>query len=152
MNLESLELEKIDYKKVEHLEFLKLLMNSTSIDYLWDISDGNLSVNLNENSFIVLNDSKQKIGYLNISDITEAIYGKTVSIYYAIEENYRGKGYGKKLVKEISHYLFNEKGMDCIVAQVARDNIPSQVILSRNGYRKVFEDEDNTKFLQTKKR
>ncbi len=151
MRLETLELEKIDYKNKEHLKFLKLLMNSSNINYLWDLSNKELSINTNGNGYIVRNNNKEKIGYLSVSDVTEAIYGKTVSIYYAIEEMYRGKNYGKELVKQVSAYLFNNRDVECIVAQVSKDNIASQIILLKSGYVKIFEDEEDIKFLQTKK-
>ena len=150
MEVTSFELEKINYSNNEHLTFLNKLMKSSNMDYLWDLADSNLDTNHLGNSYIVLKD-KERIGYLNISDVTEAMNGKTVNIYYAIDQDYRGKGYGEDLVKVLSNNLFSTGKVDCIIAQVDINNEASQHILMKNGYQVFFEDEEYKQFMQTKK-
>ena len=98
IELETLKLELINYNEIEHLKFLKKIMNSKDMNYLWDLSDKELSNNQNKDRYLVLNENDEKVGYINISEPTDAYYGNTVSIYYAIEESNRGNGYGKKII------------------------------------------------------
>ncbi len=150
METTTFELEKIDYNNLEHQTFLNKLMTSSNMDYLWNLSDSDMNTNRVGNNYIVLKD-KNKIGYLGVSDIIEAMNGNTVSIYYAIDEEYRGKGYGEQLVKVLSNSLFSTGTVDCIVAQVDINNISSQKVLLKNGYQKVYEDDEDVKFMQTRK-
>lgn len=151
MYIGELKLERVNYKDKKHLLFLKELMNSSNMDYLWDISDSNLDINNNRSRFIILNNRKENIGYINISQVTDAYYGKTVSIYYAVSESKRRNNYGFKIVDNLSDYLFAQKDIDCIVAQVDTTNIASQKVLLKSGYNKLYEDDDEIKFVRLKK-
>ena len=151
IKLDSLELTRINYENTEHLKFLKELVLSSDMHYLWDLSNVNLNNNQNKDRFIVLNESAEMIGYLNVSDIVEGRFGNTVSIYYAIKENYRGKGYGKRLVSEVNKWLLENKTVDCIVAQVDTKNINSNYTLTNAGMNKAVEDDEYTTFIQRKK-
>ena len=151
MSNEELILERIDYENKEHLLFLKEIMKSSGMDYLWNISDNELIINKNKDKFIVLNNEKEKIGYINISDITDAYFGKTVSIYYAIIETKRKQNYGIKLVGQISKNLLSLRMVDCIVAQVDIKNVASQKLLLKSGYNKVYEDDSDIKFIKLNK-
>lgn len=152
IELETLKLELIDYQNIEHLTFLKKLMQSKDISYLWNLSDANLTSNQNKDKFLVLNKNKERIGYINISDPTDAYYGNTVSIYYAIEESYRGKEYGKQIIKEVGKWLFNHKNIECIIAQVDTQNSHSINTLTKAGMIEVNCDSDYTTFIQRKNR
>lgn len=147
----NLILEKVDYSNKQHLLFLKELMKSSDMDYLWDISDENLVLNNNDGRFIVVNSEKEKVGYINISDETDAYFGKTVSVYYAIIESKRGKHYGTMVMNQITNYLFYDRNIDCIVAQVDLRNKGSQKVLINNGYNKLYEDSKDYKFYRLKK-
>lgn len=150
MKITTLELEQIDYNNKEHLTFLNKLMESTNMDYLWNLSDSNMQANKIGKNYIVEKE-KEKIGYLGVSDVIEAVNGNTVNIYYAIAEEYRGNGYAKDLVNALSNHLFSTGFIDCIVAQVDVRNHSSQNILLKTGFTKVFEDEEEMKFMQTRK-
>lgn len=152
IELDTINLEKIDYENKRHLEYLKELMQSKDINYLWDLSDERLLNNQNDGKYIVINDTNDYIGYLNISNPTEARYGKTVSLYYAVKEEYRGKQYGKLIIEEASDWLFNNQGIDCIVAQVDISNTPSIKTLTKAGMTSVSKDEEYNTFIQTKNR
>ena len=152
IELKTLKLEKIDYYNKEHLEFLKELMKSQDISYLWDLSDSSLDNNQNTNNYLVLNEEFQKVGYLNFSNPTEAFYGKTVSLYYAIIESFRGKSYGKRTIEETSEWLFSEEEIDCIVAQVDVDNVHSIKTVTKAGMDLVNTSEEYQTFIQRKNR
>ena len=150
INLESLGLEMIDYDNVEHLSFLKKLMQSKDMSYLWNLTDSDLDNNQNVGNYLVIGESGNYLGYLNVSDPTEAIYGNTVSVYYAIEESYRGKDYGKRIISEVSDWLFNKNNIDCIVAQVDTNNSHSINTLTKAGMVQVHSDDDYSTFIQRK--
>lgn len=152
INLVSLKIESIDYENTNHLNFLKKLMQSKDMNFLWDLTDKNLANNQNHYKYIIINENDEYIGYLNISDPTTAYYGNTVSLYYAIEESYRGNNYGKKIITEISDWLFQENNIDCIVAQVDIANNKSINTLTKAGMKVVNNDTDYTTFIQRKNR
>lgn len=152
IELETLKLELIDYNNIEHLTFLKQLMESKDINYLWDLSNINLSLNQNKDKFIVLNENNEKIGYLNISDQTEAYFGNTVSIYYAVEEKYRGNHYGQKIIKEVNNWLFQNRNIECVVAQADTNNIYSQKALTEAGMQEANSSDDYMTFIERKNR
>lgn len=49
IKMENFQLEKIDYNNKEHLKYLKILMESKDMDYLWDVA--NPKLNDQTNSF-----------------------------------------------------------------------------------------------------
>lgn len=148
MEFTTFELEKINYENKEHLTFLSKLMESSNMGYLWDLADANLGTNHLGSSYIVLK-GKERVGYLNVSDVTEARNGNTVNIYYAISEENRGKRYAEDLVKVLSNHLFSTGKVDCIIAQVDVNNIASQHVLMKNGYQVFFEDDEYKQYMQT---
>lgn len=140
------ELEKVDYNNIEHLKYLRLLMESKDMDYLWDIADRKL--NNKSDGYIVKNNENGMIGYLNLSNPTESFYGRTISFYYAIEESKRGRGYGKCLIENMRDWLFCTEGIDCIVAQVEPGNIHSQNTLKSAGMKEMIRSEDFITFVE----
>ena len=147
LELKTLKLDKINYEDKEHLYFLKDMCKSKDIKYLWDLSDESLINNKNDDNYIVI-DKDNMVGYINISDYIDGRMGKTVSIYYGVLEKFRGKGYGKKIVTEINDWLINERNIDCIIAQVNRNNIYSNLVLNKAGMDIVMENDDYTTFIQ----
>ncbi len=152
IKLRTLNLKLIDYKNKEHLRYLKYLMKSKDMGYLWDLSNGNLSVNQNEHRYIVENQFDEKIGYLNISSKTEAYHGDTVRLYYAIDESYRGQSLGKKLVEEVMNWLFEQRNIDCVVAQVDHNNNYSKNVLNKAGMVEVQQDDEYSIFMKTSRK
>lgn len=137
MKLTNFELEKINYENSEHVNYLKGLMKSKDMDYLWDLSDKSLYSNRSSTGYIVkkkVEEHKEEpIGYLNLSMPIEAYYGHTVSLYYAIEGTKRGNGYGKQLIEDTIQWSLSTGGIDCIIAQVEKENIYSQNTLKKAG-------------------
>lgn len=144
--MENFQLEKIDYNNKEHLKYLKILMESKDMDYLWDVA--NPKLNDQTNSYIVRNEEDDMIGYLNLSNPTESFYGNTISLYYAIEESKRGRGYGKRLVENVKNWQFQKEKIDCLVAQVDPSNVHSQNVLSGAGMQEAMRDEDFVTFIE----
>ena len=150
IELETLKLEMIDYENIEHLTFIKELMESKDIEYLWDLSDKETITNRNKNKYSVLNENNEKIGYLNISDTTEAYYGNTVSLYYAVSEKHRGNNYGKRIITEINKWLLENNQIDCIIAQANINNIHSQNTLTKAGMEKIHSSDEYVTYSQRK--
>lgn len=125
---------------------MKDLILSKDMNYLWDLSDKDLYNNLNDGKYIVLNDMKDKVGYLNVSDVVEGRLGNTVSIYYAIKEEFRGNGYGSKLVNVVNNWLFNNKGINYVIAQVDLTNIHSNYTLTKDGMEILTQDDEYITF------
>lgn len=142
----NFQLEKIDYNNTKHLEYLKILMQSKDMSYLWDITDPKL--NDKTNSYIVRNGENEMVGYLNLSNPTESFYGNTISLYYAIEESKRGRGYGRDLIESVSDWQFQKENIDCIVAQVEPSNVHSQNALLGAGMKEVMRDEEFVTFVE----
>lgn len=150
MELKTLKLKKIDYNNSEDFAFIQDLENSTNMEYLWDLTNINDTLD-NKDGMIVLNSDDEKIGYLNLTEPTEARFGKTVSIYYATLEKYRNNGYAKKLLKEVSDYLFNQMDIDCIVAEVNIENIASQKVLLKSGFEIAYKKDEDMRFIRVRK-
>lgn len=146
--LKTLNLEKIDYNNKEHLKYLKELMESKDMDYLWNLTDGELENNTVSNGYIVINEFKESIGYLNLSNPTEAFYGRTVSLYYAVGERHRGNSYGTRIIKETMDWQFQKNNIDCIVAQVDSKNIHSQNACNKAGMSEIMSSEDYVTFIR----
>jgi ribosomal-protein-alanine N-acetyltransferase len=62
--------------------------------------------------------------------------GKLTAIGYALLPNERGKGYGSEAVKIMVDYLFLSKNIVRIQAETHPDNMASQRILEKSGFRK----------------
>ncbi len=146
IKMENFQLEKIDYNNTEHLKYLKTLMKSKDMSYLWDITDSKLDDM--SNSYIVRNAEDDMVGYLNLSNPTDSFYGSTISLYYAIEESKRGQGYGKRLVEDVKNWQLQKEKIDCIVAQVEPSNVHSQNVLLGAGMKEVMRDEDFVTFIE----
>ena len=146
IKMENFQLEKIDYNNTEHLKYLKTLMKSKDMSYLWDITDSKLDDM--SNSYIVRNAEDDMVGYLNLSNPTDSFYGSTISLYYAIEESKRGQGYGKRLVEDVKNWQLQKEKIDCIVAQVEPSNVHSQNALLGAGMKEVMRDEDFVTFIE----
>ena len=130
---------------------MKDLILSKDMNYLWDLSDKDLYNNLNDGKYIVLNDMKDKVGYLNVSDVVEGRLGNTVSIYYAIKEEFRGNGYGSKLVNVVNNWLFNNKGINYVIAQVDLTNIHSNYTLTKDCMEILTQDDEYITFRKKNK-
>ena len=88
-------------------------------------------ITLTEPTYLYLLKLNDKtIGYANISK--ENNKEKNMLYLYIIEQ-YRGNGYGSKLVSQVNNWLFNNMGVDYIIAQVDVSNIHSNNTLFKAG-------------------
>lgn len=154
MKLTSFELEEINYENLEHINYLQKLMKSKDMDYLWDLSNKELYNNRSSTGYLVRKKdrehSEEYIGYLNLSQPIEAYFGLTSSLYYAIDGPKRGDEYGQRLVRETIQWELSEGGIDCVIAQVQKNNVYSQRTLEKAGMIPIsgVNDDEYTTFMK----
>ena len=82
-------------------------------------------------SYVVKKD-KQNIGVvgtLNLSSVGE------LEIWYAIDKDLRGEGYGEKVLAEVTPYLIeNVSNLEDIELRIKKKNLASKKIAENNGY------------------
>ena len=156
IKLDGLYVDKLDRENIKHLQFLKELMKSNNISYLWDLEKTKLELNKKEDSWIeeylYFDNVNNPIGYINLSPPTEGIKGITTSLYYAISEQYRNLGLGSKMVAEIADYLFTVQNIDCIVGEVEKENIASQKALEKAGMDIAYQDDEWIVYMKSKQK
>lgn len=136
ISLETLKLTTFDKTNKEHIIFLKeLLKDKTILKRFQGLSVGLIHPNSNSflnNGYYIL-DNDTLIGYLHISNFNSE--EKSVYLRSAITSTKRNSGYGKRLLKEITNYLFqNYPFIANIRLVIASDNKPSLNIASSCGY------------------
>lgn len=64
-------------------------------------------------------------------------------ISYFIDKSYRGKGYGKTLLRLVQEKMMkSEREIHCLTAQVKLENIPSQHVFEALGYEKSIDEKN----------
>jgi len=91
-----------------------------------------------ETEFVVERDGKY-IGFVGSLDFTN---DGIMEIWYAINKNLRGRGYGEKVLAEITPYLIEHvDGLKDIELNIDKSNKGSIKVAERNGY--VFDHEED---------
>lgn len=98
--------------------------------------------NVFQSAFVVLDD-EVPIGYLYISSNKN----DEVFLEYSLLKDFRGKGYGKRLLNEISDYLFINHNIRSIRADVDPSNKNSMMLLESCGYLFDEEEYENRNFI-----
>lgn len=108
LNLETLQLKKADLSEEEHLVlFQKLLLEDNEFAgfikplFLKGVIQQESDI---YSSYYIVYDDLNAIGYIYLSNIDLM---NRVSLLYVIESSFRGKKYGKRLLREVSQFLFN---------------------------------------------
>ena len=92
-------------------------------------------VDIFQSAFVVL-DVDMPIGYVYISSKKN----DEVFLECSLLKEFRGKGYGKKLLNEVSNYLFEQHNIRCIKGDVDPSNKNSQKMFESCGYE--FDEEE----------
>jgi RimJ/RimL family protein N-acetyltransferase len=66
---------------------------------------------------------------------------KEVEIGYGLGKKYEHNGYMTEAVKGFCEFALKNKEIDTIIAETESENIPSQNVLKRNGFKKYKEEE-----------
>ena len=91
--------------------------------------------NIFQSAFVVL-DGNMPIGYVYISSNKK----DEVFLECSLLKNFRKMGYGKRLLNEVSDYLFENHNIRCIKGDVDPSNKNSLMMLEACGYE--FDEED----------
>lgn len=145
IRLRTFNLEKID--KIKHYDLLMKLSRDESVqEYIshnfirfidkYQSEDEKIAPN---KSYVVKKD-KQNIGVvgtLNLSSVGE------LEIWYAIDKDLRGEGYGEKVLAEVTPYLIeNVSNLEDIELRIKKKNLASKKIAENNGYILEYDDND----------
>jgi RimJ/RimL family protein N-acetyltransferase len=60
-----------------------------------------------------------------------------IEIAYLISEEFAGRGYTSEAVAAVSQWALKNLGLDYLIAIVETDNIPSQRVVEKSGFRKI---------------
>lgn len=112
IKLETLSLVSFLCSDIEHYLFREELARDVKVkEYLRNIK-GRLQElpeevkALQDNASYIVKDDKKLIGYVHLESITKF---RSLELHYAVHPNYRGNGYGVKLLKEVSNYILENK-------------------------------------------
>lgn len=86
--------------------------------------------------YLIKDDEDQIIGRINLVNIIRGNFNKA-ELGYRIGRKYNGKGYAKKAVEIILKEAKDVHMFHRIEAGTSYFNIPSQIVLEHNGFRKV---------------
>lgn len=128
----------IIYKWINDDEVRNNSFNSDYIEYETHVKWFNEKINSNNiYMYIILNNNKE-IGTIRLEK-----HDSKAIISYLISNEYRGKGYGNKVIDLIKKEAIINN-IDILEAIVKKDNIASRKIFINNGF---FEIEENDRYL-----
>lgn len=128
----------IIYKWINDDEVRNNSFNSDYIEYETHVKWFNEKINSNNiYMYIILNNNKE-IGTIRLEK-----HNSKAIISYLISNEYRGKGYGNKVIDLIKKEAIINN-IDILEAIVKKDNIASRKIFINNGF---FEIEENNRYL-----
>lgn len=135
-DLETLSLYIIDKQNKNDLEFIKKLFHDENIKKWVNGISNILSENINKDFFgsgfiVKLND--EYIGYVGIGSFNEK--ERCVYLRAGISNDKTGLGYGKRILSEITNYIFSNYDMvENIKLKINKENIPSLRTANSCGY------------------
>lgn len=128
----------IIYKWINDDEVRNNSFNSEYIEYEVHVKWFNEKINSNNiYMYIILNNNKE-IGTIRLEK-----HNSKAIISYLISNEYRGKGYGNKVIDLIKKEAIINN-IDILEAIVKKDNIASRKIFINNGF---FEIEENNRYI-----
>ena len=93
-------------------------------------------------SAFVVEDNNTPIGYLYISPMQK----DEVFIEYAVLKEYRGKGYGRKIIEEVSDYLFSFHNIENVKLDISPSNKNSMFVAESCGFEMDEEEFESRNF------
>lgn len=138
---EKIKLVLFDINNEQHLSFYKELRKDESIFKWFQGLLPNLLRKTDDifNKGFLLSYNKELIGYMDISNYI--IEEEAVYIRGAIEKEHRGKSLGKKMLKDITEYIFNNYSyIRFIKSKVNKNNIASIKMATNAGFKNIYND------------
>ncbi len=97
---------------------------------------------------IVKKDENQVIGWIGFAPLKGS---EDLEIFYAIARAYWGNGFASEAVELLINYVFNNMGIDKLVAIIDPDNVASQRVVEKSGM--VFDElVDDPRFRHPKRK
>lgn len=90
--------------------------------------------------YLIYNNMGEIIGRVNLADVQRGNFNKA-ELGYRIGEAHQGRGYATKAVKLILEEVINNHKLHRIEAGTSVNNIGSQIVLIKNGFRFVGKQE-----------
>jgi len=103
------------------------------LEILEEQSDGTCHMHL------IRDNNGKMIGRINLHSIT-GDKDKAAELGYRIGEKEQGKGYASESVNLLLQKAFHDYGLACIKAGTSTENIGSQKVLEKNGFKQVGEE------------
>lgn len=144
IKLRNFNLEKID--KIKHYSLLMKLNRDKNINkYIshnfisfLDKHEAKSDDKMEIGKAYVVNKDKKNIGVVGTLDMSST---GVVEVWYSIDKDLREKGYGEKVLAQVTPYLIeNIKGLNDIELKIDKNNKASKKVALRNGY--ILDDED----------
>lgn len=88
----------------------------------------------------VLKENKTIIGSACFKGLPDA--NSAVEIGYGTNEKYRNKGYTTEAISTLCDWVFSESNIKNVIAETEKNNIPSQRVLEKNGFKVCKETDD----------
>jgi [ribosomal protein S5]-alanine N-acetyltransferase len=83
---------------------------------------------------VIVDSDGQLVGRININGITRGAF-QSASIGYWVSQSHGGRGLASAAVAEVIDIAFNGLGLHRLQAETLLNNVPSQRVLIRNGFR-----------------
>lgn len=94
-------------------------------------------------AYVITNSNQEKIGMCG-STRGSVSFGGVIDLWFVIDEGQRGKGYGEKIVVQMTEYFLDTiPKLDNISLAIKKDNIASNKIAILSGY--TFDKEHDEK-------
>lgn len=138
-NLETLSIVSYDDSFIEHRKFKRELLS----DDLFKEYFGAMFIKNADDIFTSSNELETKKAYL-VKDLDEIVgmfrifsyhQSGVINIQYAVRPSFRKKGYGSRILKELSNFLI-QNNIRCIEGSIDKNNISSLKIATSLGYEK----------------
>ncbi len=141
IKLDTLSLHIMDRENINDCKFVKKLVNNEGIKKWVHGISNIMSSNENKEFFnkgFIVKDNDLYIGYLGIGALNSE---KSVYLRAGIDNNVIGKGYGKKILNEITEYIFfNYSEVESIKLKIDKENIASLKTANSCGYKWLHDD------------
>lgn len=148
MKLELMSQEAIkeifEFEKDNRIFFEKTLPARPATYHHLESFQGAMAIILYEQSqgdcymYIIRDESDRMIGRINLVKLEDQL-GKKYELGYRLAETAQGKGYGTEAVKLILDLALQDHGISIVEAGTATQNIASQKVLIKNGFKKIEE-------------
>lgn len=116
-------------------------VSTTIEDDLKEVQTNSLQL---EQSYII-QDQDKLVGYICIKDLIEE--HKTVELRYAVHQEFRKLGYGRKILEECKNYLFTLDDIDSIELHIRKDNYPSINCAEKAKYKRIGENNEEYYYI-----